>query len=86
MNHSKKILFVILTIILISLIICLPNIKNMYNVNKEKEKYLKLIQENKILLNEINKLTKRVNEIEENYNFVANAKEYKKQKTAENNA
>lgn len=79
MKHRNRILFIIITTIIIASLICMPNIKNIINVRKQEKEYIKLVEKNKILLNEINDITTQINNLEENSKFIENAETYKKE-------
>ena len=79
MKHKNRIVFIIIITIIIASLICIPNIKNMINVTKQEKEYIKLVEKNKILLNEINDITKEINKLEENSKFIENAETYKKE-------
>ena len=79
MKYRNRIIFIILATIILASLICIPNIKNMINVKKQKNEYIKLVEKNKILLSEIKEITKEINILKENFKFIENAETYKKE-------
>ena len=79
MKHRNRIIFIILATIILASLICIPNFKNIINVRKQKNEYIKLVEKNKILLSEINEITKEINILKENFKFIENAETYKKE-------
>ena len=85
MNHKKRIIFILLITISISFLTCIPNIVNIINNKVQENKYIKLLDENKILLREIEALNKTINELSDKSYMIENVEDYKKDLTKELN-